>query len=104
MRKTTTGGTIIEKNESYTGEPLEIILSRITQTKEPIDASAPIIYTERKDGVLPQYDIRTDKWEIAQEAMGKVAATQIAKRDGNIEKTEVTPSATADKPDNTSDN
>ena len=34
-----------------------------------LEKGAPIIYTERKDGVLPAYDIRTDRWEIAQKAM-----------------------------------
>jgi hypothetical protein len=29
--------------------------------------------------VKPQYDIRTDKWEIAQNAMNYVNATEIAK-------------------------
>ena len=41
---------------------------------------APIIYTERKDGVLPAYDIRTDRWEIAQEAMAKNLKAIDAKR------------------------
>lgn len=40
---------------------------------------APIIYTDKKEGVKPQYDIRTDKWEIAQNAMNYVNATEIAK-------------------------
>ena len=33
---------------------------------------APIIYTERKDGVIPAYNIRTDKWDIALTAMDQV--------------------------------
>lgn len=37
------------------------------------------IYTERKDGVLPQYDIRTDRWDLAQEAMDKVNEAREAK-------------------------
>lgn len=28
-----------------------------------------IAYTEKKDGVKPEYDIRTDRFEIAREAM-----------------------------------
>ena len=38
-----------------------------------------MIYTEKEQGVLPEYDIRTDKWEIAQNAMDVVHATNIAK-------------------------
>lgn len=51
------------------GELIEEKVARLTQEKSPINDGAPIIYTERKDGVLPAYDIRTDRWEIAQEAM-----------------------------------
>jgi hypothetical protein len=51
------------------GELIEEKVARLTQEKSPINDGAPIIYTERKDGVLPAYDIRTDRWEIAQAAM-----------------------------------
>lgn len=68
------------------GEYLEEKVRRITETGEPIEDSAPIIYTERKDGVIPAYDIRTDKWDIALEAMmtvndnkSKMIANKIAK-------------------------
>ena len=46
------------------------------------DTRAPIIYTEKKDGVLPQYDVRTDKWDIAQSAMNLANASKIAKSKG----------------------
>lgn len=51
------------------GELIEKKVRRLTQEKSPINDGAPIIYTERKDGVLPAYDIRTDRWDIAQAAM-----------------------------------
>ena len=51
------------------GELIEEKVARLTQEKSPINDGAPIIYTERKDGVLPAYDIRTDRWEVAQAAM-----------------------------------
>ena len=47
------------------GELIEEKVARLTQEKSPINDGAPIIYTERKDGVLPAYDIRTDRWKIA---------------------------------------
>lgn len=47
--------------------------------KEPITDGAPIIFTEKKDGVRPEFDIRTDKWDIAQNAMDRVTAAKIAK-------------------------
>ena len=33
----------------------------------------------------PQYDIRTDKWEVAQEAMNLAHANRIAKSNGSLE-------------------
>lgn len=62
------------------GESIEEKVRRVTTTNEAIENVAPMIYTERKDGVLPQYDIRTDRFEIAQNAMNKITATEIAKR------------------------
>ncbi len=70
------------------GESIEEKIRRITTTNEPIDEqSAPMIYTPREDGVKPQYDIRTDRWEIAQTAMDKVSASEIAKEKSNVETT-----------------
>ena len=36
---------------------------------------------ERKEGVIPAYDVRTDRFEIAVEAMGKVVKSNVAKRE-----------------------
>lgn len=64
---------------TYEGESIENKVRRVVENKEPITDGAPIIYTEKKDGVLPQFNIRTDKWDIALEAMDKVQANRIAK-------------------------
>lgn len=68
------------------GEYIEEKVRRVTLNNEPIEDSAPIIYTERKDGVIPAYNIRTDRWDIALEAMNtvsmskdKIIASQMAK-------------------------
>ena len=58
--------------ESYIAESLEHKIKRILNNKEPIKDGAPLIYTERKDGVLPSYKINTDIWEHAIDAMDKV--------------------------------
>lgn len=70
------------------GEYIEEKVRRITENGEPIEDGAPIIYTERKDGVNPAYNIRTDRWEIAQNAMeqvgnnkSKIIAMKIAQRE-----------------------
>lgn len=44
-----------------------------------------VMYSERKDGVLPEYDIRTDKWEIAQAASNSASKSEIARRGSGVE-------------------
>lgn len=68
-------------NKAYEGESIEQKIERIVNNNEPISDGAPIIYTERKDGVMPEYDIRADKWDIAIDAMDKVAESNKMKRD-----------------------
>lgn len=74
--------------EFQEGESIENKVRRITENNEPITDGAPIIYTNRDDGVLPAYNIRTDRWEIAQGAMDAVNQANLAKSKnyGKIEK------------------
>jgi len=76
--------------ETVEGEPIEHKIERIVSNKEPISDGAPEIFTERKEGVKSAYNIRTDRWEIASEAMSKVEGSIQAKRDakGKISKDE----------------
>jgi len=67
--------------EVLEGEPIELKIERIVSNKEPITDGAPSIFTERKEGVISAYNIRTDRWEIASEAMDKVSGSVQAKRD-----------------------
>ena len=70
---------VITNYEFQDGESIEDKVRRITENNEPITDGAPIIYTNRDDGVLPAYNIRTDRWEIAQEAMDAVNQANLAK-------------------------
>lgn len=67
--------------EIVEGEPIEHKIERVVSNKEPITDGAPSIFTERKDGVVSAYNIRTDRWEIATDAMDKVSGSIQAKRD-----------------------
>lgn len=58
--------------EIYEGESIETKCARILQDKEPIADTAPIIYTAKEDGVLPAYNIRTDRFDIAMDAYDKI--------------------------------
>lgn len=73
--------TTLIVNESLEGETLEEKIMRIVENNEPITDGAPIVYTDRRDGVLPAYNIRTDRWDVAIDAMDKISATNIAKRE-----------------------
>ena len=48
----TTSGRL-QSVEIYEGETIEQKVNRIVNNNEPITDGAPIIFTERKDGVLP---------------------------------------------------
>lgn len=61
------------------GEPIEDKIRRILDENEPITDGAPIIYTEKKDGVRPEFNIRADKWDIAIQAMDKVSNYEASK-------------------------
>ena len=66
--------TEFEKAENhFIGESIEEKVRRVTADNTPVEAISPMIYTERKDGVRPEYNIRTDKWDIAQHAMDTIA-------------------------------
>ena len=75
----------IKRQELIVGETIETKVNRIVHNGEPIKDGAPEIFTERKDGVLAAYDVRTDKWEIAAEAMDVAERSKMAKAKG-IEK------------------
>lgn len=90
--KTTTSrkGCINNPDLTYQAEPREVKLRKIIsgEASSIEDGVFPTIYTEKKDGVLPEYDIRTDRFEVAIEAIDKInksAANQIAKNRGETE-------------------
>lgn len=85
-RKNKISKTYLAVNQSYEGESLEYKIQRLVKNKEPLDGSVPLTYTERKDGVRPEMNIRTDRWEIAAAAMDKAHKSKIAQRDNKGEK------------------
>ena len=64
------------------GQSLEEFLRKAMAGKEPIQATAKITYNDRKDGVLPQHDIRTDRWDLAMMQTDKIHASEAARRHG----------------------
>lgn len=83
-------GSINNPNLAYIAEPREVKLRKIIngEANNMEDGVFPTIYTEKKDGVQPEFDIRTDRFEVAIDAIDKInqsAASQIAKRSGETE-------------------
>jgi len=72
--------TSLRGNPTMEGETLEQKVERIVNNGEPITDGAPIIYTEKSKGVQAGYNIRTDRWEVATEAMDAVHKVKKAKR------------------------
>ena len=67
--------------ETYEGESIEMKIRRMLKDGEPIKDGAPPIFTERKDGVRPEYNVRTDRWELAAEATNAITKSVLAKRE-----------------------
>lgn len=72
----------IEGVELKEGETIETKVRRIVEEKEPISDTAPIVYTNRDDGVIAGYNIRTDRFDVALSAMDTVNKAKIATRNG----------------------
>lgn len=72
--------------ETYQGESIERKVQRIVNENGPIEDGAPIIFQERADGVKPEFNIRTDRWDVAIEAMDKVSAEELSKYTKSQEK------------------
>lgn len=83
-------GWINDPNLTYQAEPREVKLRKIIngEANNMEDGVFPTIYTEKKDGVQPEFDIRTDRFEVAIDAIDKInqsTASQIAKNRGETE-------------------
>lgn len=83
-------GCINDPNLIYQAEPREVKLRKIIsgEANNMEDGVFPTIYTEKKDGVQPEYDIRTDRFEVAIDAIDKInqsVANQVAKSKGETE-------------------
>lgn len=83
-------GCIDNPNLTYQAEPREVKLRKIIsgESSDMEDGVFPTIYTEKKDGVQPEFDIRTDRFEVAIDAIDKInrsVANQVAKSKGETE-------------------
>lgn len=61
----------IKQNDKFEGVSIEKEMEQAMSTGQPISKTSisNIFYTQRKDGALPECNIRTDRFDIAQNAM-----------------------------------
>ena len=78
-RKILSQFTNITRKCDSLGESIEEKVRKAIANKEPIEATAPMIYNSKDEGVNPAHDIRTDKWDIALDAIDKFQKSVIAK-------------------------
>ena len=92
MRILNTGS--ITTNQFNEGINIETKVARMISNEEPITETVPLFYGSAKDGVRPEYNIRTDRFQIAMEAHDKISSyekSQYLKRvSGNEETTKKT--------------
>ena len=71
--------TSLENIKLAEGESIETRVRKMVESGEPITDTAPLIYTEKKDGIISDYGIRSDKFDVALEALDTLGKTSIQK-------------------------
>ena len=71
---------IIRNNCTVEALSIEEEMLKAKEGKEPLKATAKVTYNDRRDGVLPQHDIRTDRFDVALQQTTKVHKSEAAKR------------------------
>lgn len=80
----------LQSVECSEGITIETMVEKILNNQNNDETEKKQMYTERRDGVLAGTDIRSDRWDIAIDAMDKSSKSQTAKRQAkmNVVKTE----------------
>lgn len=75
----------IQLENTYEAEGLEVKLRKMLENKEPIPEDWVTIYTEKSKGVEPQFNPRTDRWDIAMQTVGKIRYAENAEQTKRLE-------------------
>lgn len=70
----------------FEGEPIEHTIERMISNNEPITEGSELIYTEKADGVRPEFNIKTDRFELATEGKDLIEKNRKAKSEGKAVK------------------
>ena len=71
-------------NSSVEGETIEKKVERLTHLNEGVDDGADLIYTMKIEGIPAGYNVRTDRWEVATDAMHAIHKSATAKKDNTM--------------------
>lgn len=66
------------------GMTMEMLVGRFLNNQMDVERTQPLVYTERREGVMSGFDIRTDRFDIAIDAMDKSASSMKAKRESKL--------------------
>lgn len=75
MKKTHFTHGSIKRTPKECGLSIEEQVRQAIATNQPIEGKAPMIYTPAKEGVHPEFDVRTDKQDLALMANDKYQAS-----------------------------
>lgn len=65
--------TTLEGVTPKEGTTMEDKMEKLLNNNEPMDDGGELIFTEAKEGVKPEFDIRTHKWDVVTNASEKLA-------------------------------
>lgn len=82
IRNTINTKTSLRVNQAFAGESIEKSIARMINNGEQWEANTILerVYTERKDGVLPETNIRSDAFEMAIQAVNQKIENHIKER------------------------
>jgi hypothetical protein len=72
-------------NQSQTGQTIESQIINAQTKGEKLEGNSVLQYSERREGVKPQFDIRTDRFDVALDGFTKIEKSQYAKRQAKLE-------------------
>lgn len=78
--------TSLTVNQCFKGETIEEKVRRIMHNGEPVTDGAPQIYTEFGEGVVPETNIRADRFELALEVTDALHKDKMTKREAFLKK------------------
>lgn len=71
----------LNRNNTSEGTTLEKQIELAKSNKEDMPKEVDLLFTEKKDGVIPSTNIRTDRQEVALDAIDKIHKSAQNRRD-----------------------